>query len=1066
MERWYRFPLNHLAGAAIALLGLASCADGSGGSDPCPGACLTAPAPVCADASTLRTFIAPGVCLEEGCSFDHLEVHCTEGCVDGVCLGCEPTTCVAEGWNCGEPPDGCGALLSCGTCSDTETCGGGGQGYVCGFGTCIPRACTSADPLCEPVDDGCGSGGSITCTNACGGCQPLEHAAGDPCCDVVSGVWACDGQGGMTCEVQDEIAVFAVPHALPGDRQDLDDWHDRAVFAATIQGIVNRDAPRLFVDGMDHDTIWWSRMTAAGQRLENTPQVTVTAPEELLSRFSCAVRGLVVWDPSVPATLNVGTTVAGAEDLALVRFDTRASSLYQQLMSGASPPAVVVDLTGMFTGTGTIPETARDSSGSAKCDAYLWLLERYVKQGLVDWRYAGYLVDSWWLDHSLGPNVTQAFNRDFLVARRAVVFDLSNWGDETPVDDPDQPLGTDYETLRELLRGLYDLHGGDGITQVSGFTPWAWKYTNYGSAGGTHEPVATEWDLARLLSAYNALIDGDAIGMTTLANATLWAQALLPDRYVPPAAPTPQRLRELGVWDNRLVNAGFDDNNHVGSWNVSLSNYLTITGPKNAHAGVNYLHAQAAADVPPNSLAQDVTVNLQAGETMRGSIWVRLDSGSGTLTLALRGMEGTMETATHVASLTAADGWQRIEVSLTAALSHTTARLELYLPVGGPSMRIDSAALWVEERPVGVTARHYIVWHMGDYDSAAWLYQMLPTCWDAGRRGEVPLSWAINPNLMDRFRLGFDHIWSTATERDFFSGGDTVAGYINVTQLYGARSPSGLGDARSAFEEFARPYVSRMGLTDTIFALNGSSGAYDAQAYELLGRLTGRGVTFNMAGQPSKGPFLASGVPFLGADSGLNAQSQSESSSSVYASTSGTTPGFHVFRIVLATPGFLSDLTQLIFQEHPERLLTVVSPDVLFTLMLLELGSSPAYRLAWIADTLPATASAGQTIPIEVTVRNDGWDTWAASGFNLGVHLAAGPSAIKARTLPSDPAGYPQRFGLPHAVGPGESVTITGTLTVPAAPGVYTVQLDLVQEGVTWFETRRNIPWQTTLIVM
>jgi len=1049
--------------AALALLGLTGCGDDA---VPCPDDCLTAPAPECADASTLWTYLPPGECGPDGCVFDdHLETHCAQGCVQGACLGCEPTTCAAEGWDCGDAPDGCGALLSCGSCTGDDTCGGGGQAHVCGGGECTPRDCTASDPLCEALDDGCGGGGTIYCTNACGGCEPLPATPGDACCAGVSGLWACDAQGGLRCEVADEIAVFAVPHALPGDRQALDDWNDLAVFASTIEGIVNRDSPQLFVDGMDFDDTWWPRITAAGQRLEGTTQVTISTPQDLLARFSCAVQGLVVWDPAVRSTLNVGTSVAGADDLALVRYDTRSTSLYQQLMTSASPPPVVVDLTGKFTGTGTIPDTTRASSGSAKCDAYLWLLERYVKPGLLDWHYAGYLIDSWWLDHPMGPNVTQAFNRDFLVARRAVVFDLSNWSTETPVDDPGQPLGTDYNTLRELLQGLYDLHGGAGITQVSGFTPWAWKYTDYGSAGGSHGGVETEWDLARILSAYNALIDGDAIGMTTIANASLYAQALLPARYVPPPAPTPERLRDLGAWDNRLTNAGFDDNNHVGSWNVALSNYLTLTHPGEAHDGVNFLSARAASDVPPNSLAQDVTVNLQPGETVRGSLWVRLDSGSGDVTLALHGLEGTLESATQTRSLTAADGWQRLEVSLTATQSHATARLELYLPVGGPQMHIDSAALWVVGRPVGVTPRHYLVWHMGDYDSAAWLYQMLPTRWDAGRRGEVPLAWAFNPNLMDRFRLGFAHVWDTATARDYFSGGDTVAGYLNVTQLYGARAPSGLGDARSAFEEFARPYLSRMGITNTIFALNGASGAYDNPAYELLGRLTGRGVAFNMAGQPSRGPFLSSGVPFIGQDSDLDAGNLSESASRVYAHTTGAAPDFHVYRIVLATPGFMSDLTQQLFSDHPERLLTVVSPEELFTLMGLELGQSPTYRLAWVSDNLPATATAGSTLPLEVTVRNDGWDTWAATGFNLGVHLAPGPDRIKARTLPSDPAGYPSRFPLPHAVGPGESVTLTGSLPIPAAPGIYTLQLDLVEEGVTWFETQRNLPWQTPLVV-
>ncbi len=45
---------------------------------------------------------------------------------------CVPTTCSAQGLNCGPAGDGCGGTLSCGTCASPTTCGGGGQSGVCG----------------------------------------------------------------------------------------------------------------------------------------------------------------------------------------------------------------------------------------------------------------------------------------------------------------------------------------------------------------------------------------------------------------------------------------------------------------------------------------------------------------------------------------------------------------------------------------------------------------------------------------------------------------------------------------------------------------------------------------------------------------------------------------------------------------------------------------------------------------------------------------------------------------------------------------------------------------------
>jgi hypothetical protein len=45
---------------------------------------------------------------------------------------CTPTTCSAQGKNCGSVADGCGGTLTCGTCTAPLTCGGGATANVCG----------------------------------------------------------------------------------------------------------------------------------------------------------------------------------------------------------------------------------------------------------------------------------------------------------------------------------------------------------------------------------------------------------------------------------------------------------------------------------------------------------------------------------------------------------------------------------------------------------------------------------------------------------------------------------------------------------------------------------------------------------------------------------------------------------------------------------------------------------------------------------------------------------------------------------------------------------------------
>jgi hypothetical protein len=59
---------------------------------------------------------------------------CGGGGTANVC-GCTPTSCAAQGKNCGSISDGCGMTLPCGTCQSPNTCGGGGIANVCG---CTP----------------------------------------------------------------------------------------------------------------------------------------------------------------------------------------------------------------------------------------------------------------------------------------------------------------------------------------------------------------------------------------------------------------------------------------------------------------------------------------------------------------------------------------------------------------------------------------------------------------------------------------------------------------------------------------------------------------------------------------------------------------------------------------------------------------------------------------------------------------------------------------------------------------------------------------------------------------
>lgn len=334
--------------------------------------------------------------------------------------------------------------------------------------------------------------------------------------------------------------------------------HDAMNYVASLQGLVNRDGPRLAlrfleVEGaagrinLDEyylDLLRKGWLTDA----EVIPEADLGA---LLKRFSGVPQGAVLWDPAVPATMNVAATVCGVEGWLPVR---RGGAFERWLTTRALLPPVRMDLSGRFTGAET---------GSAKCDAYLWAKREYLDQGRCNPALMAYYLDGW----SAAPDRPEAaygdlpnrglLNRDFYTARKAFFFDLGVWPDETPVDDPGQRPGTDRETLMALLRAQHAQNGGKVFTSVGGFTPWDTKYTNHGAAGGTHEPVPTEWEYAAILSTFNAIMDADALGLVCLPNASAWGHFPLAEKYgqnpVPAAKPLEDKtyvLVYMGDYDS------------------------------------------------------------------------------------------------------------------------------------------------------------------------------------------------------------------------------------------------------------------------------------------------------------------------------------------------------------------------------------------------------------------------------------------------------------------------------------------------------------------------------------
>jgi len=508
------------------------------------------------------------------------------------------------------------------------------------------------------------------------------------------------------------------PHPAPIYLFDLTDLHkqkmsdpaqlrkawDTLHATAAMQGIVNREKATLFVRFLpDTDDFWLAELRGPGKWLADRPVKKIKSFDQLLKTFAPKLRGLVVYNENVHATSNLASTIAGIEDRLCLRFDPAPDSLYSKIVASGLPFTKNIvrlynnDGSPKFTGKlgTTIPDTNIASTGSPKCDAYLWAKHRYLDTGRASNEFMAFYIDTFWLTRpQRALRHSTLTNHDFFISQRAFFFDLHVWEEESPIDDPGQKPGTDVRTLESLLHSMYKNASGK-IFQIGGFTPWLWKYTNSaGPKASKHGGVDTEWKYAQIISAFNGIMDADALDYNAMSNASFCQHFPLAKHYPQNKRPTLDDLKSKGF----------------------------------------------------------------------------------------------------------------------------------ILPDGR------------------VAPYSYVSFYMGDYDSAAWLCQMVPRLWRDPARGTIPCSWAFNPNLDRRIPHVLDYVRKNQSRNDWFTAGDSGAGYLNPGMLTAPRAISGLPDGWEAWLAHCRPYYQRYDLSISQFVIDGHSPGMGKRGMDFYARFSPHGM--------------------------------------------------------------------------------------------------------------------------------------------------------------------------------------------------------------------------------
>ena len=93
---------------------------------------------------------------------------------------------------------------------------------------------------------------------------------------------------------------------------------------AALQGIVNREKPHLYLlycaeFGVETDQFWLDWLRGEDGWLRQAKVIPLTSLQQAVDTYRKQVKGLVVYDPAVPATSCLASTAAGCDDLLPVR---------------------------------------------------------------------------------------------------------------------------------------------------------------------------------------------------------------------------------------------------------------------------------------------------------------------------------------------------------------------------------------------------------------------------------------------------------------------------------------------------------------------------------------------------------------------------------------------------------------------------------------------------------------------------------------------------------------------------------------------------------------------------
>lgn len=116
------------------------------------------------------------------------------------------------------------------------------------------------------------------------------------------------------------------------------------------------------------------------------------------------------------------------------------------------------------------------------------------------------------------------------------------------------------------------------------------------------------------------------------------------------------------------------------------------------------------------------------------------------------------------------------------------------------------------------------------------------------------------------------------------------------------------------------------------------------------------------------------------------------------------------------------------------------------------------FKIEWGRPSVPAVVVSGETFAAAVIVRNAGTEVWLDPRSSGGTGAGAVRLGYRWWRLGDTRRPFQDyadaRGELPGPLPPGNTAVLVVQVVAPSKPGKYNLQLDLVQELVSWFESK------------